>query len=184
MSNSFTRIEPQSHKVPCITIIGMPGVGKSTVGLALAEELVWAFVDSDYVIESVYGVPLQQVTDAMSKEEFLDVEMEVVSSLRLFRTVIATGGSVIYRDKAMQHLRALGPIVYLRAPLKVLLERIARNPERGIAIAPGQTIEDLFNERAALYDKYAHCTLDVNAYTPTECARYILHLLRTNHLMP
>ncbi len=183
MSNCFSPATPKSHKTPCVSLVGMPGVGKSTVGLALAKYLQWSFVDSDYVMESLYGVPLQSVTDAMSKEEFLDVEMEVVASLRLFRTVIATGGSVIYRERAMQNLRSLGPIVYLSAGLPLLLERIARNPDRGIAIAPGQTIEDLFNERAELYTKYAQCTIDAEALEPDDCAKAIAHSLRVNSFL-
>ncbi len=184
MSSRFVPTPAQSHKTPCITIIGMPGVGKSTVGTALAKALDWGFVDSDYVIEALYGVQLQNVTDAMTKEQFLDLEGQAVKSLRLFRTVIATGGSVIYREQAMAHLRSLGPIVYLQAPLELILERIARNPQRGIAIAPGQTIEDLFEERAALYTKYAQCSLEVSQYSPEECAKTLIHLLRTEHLMP
>ncbi len=180
----FTPTPPKSHKTPCITLIGMPGIGKSTVGLALAQALGWAFVDTDYVIESLYGVPLQKVTDAMSKDAFLDVEGQVIESLRLFRSVIGTGGSVIYREKAMAHLRSLGPVAYLHAPLPLILERIARNPQRGIAIAPGQTIEDLFEERAALYKKYAQCSLEVSDFTPEECAKALIHLLRTERLMP
>ncbi len=181
MSEYFAPASPKSHKTPCISLVGMPGVGKSTVGLALAQHLQWSFVDSDYVIESLYGVPLQSVTDAMSKEEFLDLEMEVVASLRLYRTVIATGGSVVYRERAMQNLQKLGPIVYLSAGLPLILERIARNPERGIAIAPGQTIEDLFIERAALYEKYSQCNLDIEKLEPEDCAKTILHTLRVNN---
>ncbi len=183
MSPLFTPAPAKSHKTPCITLIGMPGIGKSTVGLALSQFLDWAFVDTDYIIESLYGVPLQQVTDAMTKEEFLDVEGQVIESLRLFRSVIATGGSVIYREAAMKHLRSLGPVVYLHAPLDLILERIARNPQRGIAIAPGQTIEDLFRERKALYTKYAQCSLDVTELAPEECAKSLMHLLRTEHLL-
>ncbi len=183
MTSTFTPTSPQSHKTPCITLIGMPGIGKSTVGMALAKQLDWAFVDTDYVIESLYGVPLQEVTDAMTKEEFLDVEGQVIASLRLFRTVVATGGSVIYREPAMMHLRSMGPVAYLHAPLELILERIARNPQRGIAIAPGQTIEDLFEERAALYTKYAQCSLDVTTLSPEECAKALLHLLRTEQLL-
>ncbi len=183
MSENFVPVPAKTHKIPCISLIGMPGVGKSTVGTALALQLQWAFVDSDYIIESLYGVPLQQVTDVMSKEEFLDVEMDVVASLRLFRTVIATGGSVVYRQKAMKHLQSLGPIVFLRSPLPLILERIARNPQRGIAIAPGQTIEDLFTERSALYTEYSSCILDVDDMSPEECAKAIMHLLHTHHLM-
>ncbi len=182
MAGYFTPAAPKSYKTPCISLIGMPGVGKSTVGLALAKHLNWSFVDSDYVMESLYGVPLQSVADAMTKDEFLDVEMEVLSSLRLFRTVIGTGGSVVYRDKAMLHLQSLGPVVYLHSPLPLILERIARNPDRGIAIAPGQTIEDLFNERAELYNKYCNCRLSVENLEPAECAKSILHMLRVNNI--
>ncbi len=181
MPEHFEPAPPKSHKTPCITLVGMPGVGKSTVGLALAKYLQWSFVDSDYVIESLYGVPLQSVTDAMSKEAFLDLEMTVVASLRLYRTIIATGGSVVYRDKAMQHLQSLGPIVHLETGLPLILERIARNPDRGIAIAPGQSIEDLFVERAELYKKHSHCSIDVETLEPDECAKAIVHLLRVNN---
>ncbi len=184
MPQYFRPDKPVSHKTPCISLVGMPGAGKSTIGAALAHELAWAFVDSDFVIESLYGVPLQGVTDAMSKEEFLDVEMQVIASLRLFRTVIATGGSVIYREKAMRHLQGLGPIVYLQATMPTIVERIARNPQRGIAIAPGQTLDDLFQERAALYTKYANCQINVETLTPEECAKAILHVLDAEHLMP
>ncbi len=180
----FHPAKPVSYKTPCITLVGMPGVGKSTIGAALAKELDWAFVDSDFVIESLYGVPLQSVTDAMSKEEFLDVEMHVVASLRLFRSVIATGGSVVYRQKTMEHLQQLGPIVYLHANLSTIIERIAHNPQRGIAIAPGQTIEDLFQERAALYNTYAHCNIDAESMDPENCAKAIMHTLRLHNLMP
>ncbi len=183
MTKIFSHIDPKSLKVPCITYIGMPGVGKSTIGCALAKKIDYAFVDTDHVIESLYGVPLQDITDAVSKDEFLDIEGQVINSLRLFRAIIATGGSVVYRESAMRHLRSLGPVIYLQAPLDRILERIARNPQRGIAIAPGQTIEDLFEERAKLYSQYANCTLEVKDYTPEECAMSSLHILRNQRLL-
>ena len=134
-----------SIKVPgltedkCVTLIGMAGAGKSTGARAVAERLGWAYVDTDYLIESTYGARLQDVTDALDKESFLDVEAKVILSLRMQRAVLATGGSVVYRPEAMRYLASLGPVVFLDVPLPIILERIARKPDRGLAIAPGQT---------------------------------------------
>lgn len=152
-------IRRPEHPDPCIAIIGMAGSGKSTLGQALAARLGYAFVDTDNLMEAAYGAPLQAITDAISGEDFLDLEGRFVSSLRMGRAVISTGGSVVYRDAAMQHLRSLGPIVSLDAPLRVIQERIALKPDRGLVIAEGQTIEELYNERSALYNRYAdiHC---------------------------
>lgn len=170
--NTFTPITPVGPQVPCISLIGMAGCGKSTIGRALAAELGWAFADSDHLIEALYGAPLQGVTDELDKETFLDVESAVISMLNLRRTVLATGGSAVYRDAGMQRLLSLGPLVHLVVPLSVIEERIARNPDRGLAIAPGQTIGDLFREREALYARYA--TLRCDALQPPErCARWI-----------
>jgi len=88
--------------------------------------------------------------------------------------VLATGGSVVYRENAMAHLRSLGPLAYLDVPLPIILERIARNPLRGLAIAPGQSVEDLFREREALYARYADYTINAGALLPESCAKAIL----------
>ena len=171
---SFDRIAPPSKAAPCISLIGMAGVGKSTIGMLLARELDWAFVDSDHLIEALYGTRLQTITDELGKEAFLDVEDGVVSSLRLQRTVIATGGSVVYRERCMRRLQEMGPIIYLDAPLEIIEERIARNPQRGLAIAPGQSIADIFYEREALYRKYCSLRCATHPYTPAQCVRWIL----------
>lgn len=184
MSATFIQQSPKSHKVPCITLVGMPGAGKSTVGLALAQHLQWGFVDTDCIIEATYGVPLQKITDAMTKEEFLEVEAVVIASLRLFRVVLATGGSVVYRKTAMQHLRSLGPVVHLHVDLPTLEERIARKPDRGLAIAPGQTIRDIYEERQALYACYAQCRINATTLNPADCVQAVVHSLRSASLMP
>lgn len=168
---------PKLPDKSCVIFIGMAGAGKTTVGRMVAEALGWAFADSDHIIEAAYAAPLQDVADAMSKEEFIDLEAEIVQSLRLQRTVIATGGSVIYREKTMQHLASLGPVVYLDVPMADILERIARNPDRGLAIAPGQTIEDLFREREALYRRYAGVCVASEGMTPAETACAVLNAL-------
>ena len=158
----------------CITLIGMAGAGKSTLGKLLAHELGWMFIDTDHLIEAQYGTNLQAVTDSMTKEEFLDVECSVVSNLRASRCVIATGGSVVYREPAMVHLNELGPVCHLEVELETILERIARNPDRGLAIAPGQTVEDLFFEREALYKKYARVGVPCKGKTPEQCVTALL----------
>lgn len=158
---------------PCISIIGMAGAGKSTVGQALARLLDWAFMDSDYLMEALYASRLQGVTDELSKDAFLDLEGCVVGSVRAPRTVLATGGSVIYREETMRRLARLGPVVHLEVPFAVIEERVARNPERGLAIAPGQTLRGLFEEREALYRRYADVQCPALGRTPQQCAEWI-----------
>ena len=157
----------------------MAGAGKSTVGEALARRLGWAFMDSDHLIESIYAARLQDVTAALGKDAFLDVEASVISAIKAHRTVIATGGSVVYREKAMRHLASLGPLVHLAVPLQTVEERIARNPQRGLAIAPGQTLRDIFLERQDLYTRYATLCCEAACKTPQECVNWIV-----SHLPP
>jgi len=168
----------QAHdKLACISIIGMAGAGKSTVAYTLAKHISWSLIDTDHIIEATYGTDLQNIADALTKEEFLNTEAHCIKNLRLNRSVIATGGSAVYRDEAMKHLASLGPIVHLKVDLALILKRIAKNPNRGLAIAEGQTIEDLFYERESLYQKYAHYTLQADKLSPTECANNIINLL-------
>lgn len=143
------------YETQCVSIIGMAGAGKSTMGRELSKLLGWIYVDSDNLIEAAYGARLQNIADALSKEEFLDLEEVAIKRIRMQRCVIATGGSVVYRPSAVEHLRSLGPLLYLEVPLELVLERIARKPDRGLAIAPGQTVEDLFHERRLLYEQAA-----------------------------
>lgn len=168
---------------PCVTLIGMAGSGKSTIGQALARHLGYAFMDTDYLIEAAYGVPLQQVSEALPGKAFLDMEARFICSLRAGRTVIATGGSVVYRDEAMQHLRSLGPIINLEVGLAVIQRRIAVNPNRGLVIAPGQTIADLYNERSLLYNKYADICCAANK-SPEGCAAWIADQLPAGMRQP
>lgn len=174
-AHSLVRVKPEG----CVTLIGMAGSGKTTVGKALAAELGWVQVDVDHVIEAAYGTRLQDVTDSMSKEEFLDVEADVVCKLNVQRTVLSPGGSAVYRQRAVDHLRSLGPIVFLDVPTPTLVYRISLNPERGLAIAPGQTIEDLIAERAAMYDAAADFHLKADGLDPQECAKAIVDWLCT-----
>ncbi len=145
----------------CISLIGMPGVGKTSTGSQLAQLFSFVHLDTDYIIESIYGVELQTIADNLTKNEFLDLESEVLEKLYVKKALLSTGGSVVYRDLGMHKLKSLGPCIFLKANLDLILERIALNPDRGLAIAPGQTIEDLYNERMELYSRYADYTIEV-----------------------
>ena len=179
---ALSLISPSGPRRACISLIGMAGAGKSTVGRHLARLLDWKLVDTDQIIESVYGVPLQDLTDTFGKDAFLDVEAAVICAIKAHRVVLATGGSVVYRERAMSHLRSLGPVAYLDVPLPVILERIARNPLRGLAIAPGQSVEDLFREREALYARYADCSVNASGLSPEACAKAVLERIPAHSL--
>lgn len=137
-----------------------------------------AHMDTDALIEAHYGTRLQAVTDSMGKEEFLDVEGYIIGTVLAANTVISTGGSVVYRPNAVRRLRELGPVVYLRVGLPVILERIAKAPDRGIAIAPGETIEDLYHERARLYESAANLIFEPEEQSVQLNAEKLAHLLK------
>lgn len=162
------------QKDRCLILIGMPGAGKSTIGLTLAAMLHYAFIDTDFLIESIYARRLQDVTDALRREKFRDVECDVICALQAHNCVIATGGSVIYRARAMAHLAMLGHIIHLDSPLATIVERVALNPERGISCGPGQSLQDLYRERMALYSQYAEKAYNTEQMDPDVCARKII----------
>ncbi len=143
-----------------ITLIGMPGVGKSTVGVVLAKALGLAFIDTDLVIQEQTGLLLQQIIDTKGLEAFARIEEDVLSGLQVTNSVVSTGGSAVYSDKAMKHLAAGGPVVYLRASCEEIISRINNLDSRGIALKPGYTLETLYAERVPLYEKYADITVD------------------------
>ena len=143
-----------------IVLIGMPGVGKSTVGVVLAKKLGYRFLDSDLVIQDKTGKMLHEIISEQGTESFLRVEEEINASLDCDRTVIATGGSVVYGPKAMEHLSQIGKVVYLKLSCDAIAERLGDLNERGVALKDGQTLQDLYNERVPLYEKYANITVD------------------------
>lgn len=144
---------------PNIVLIGMPGAGKSTVGVLLAKALSLAFMDTDVVIQSLEGRRLQEILDAEGVDSFRRIEERHVLALRCEGHVIATGGSVVYSDAAMAHLRRGGLVVYLDVPLALLAVRLGNLPTRGVARAAGQSIESLQAEREPLYRRYADVTI-------------------------
>ena len=171
--NSQRLVSAPRDSLPCVILIGMAGSGKSTIGARLAQEMDWALLDSDALMEALYGCRLQDLTDALPRDAFLDVECAVICAIRAQRTVIATGGSVVYREAAMRHLASLGPVVHLDVPLPEIERRIARNPQRGLSLGPGQSVADLHRERAPLYAAWARLRCDAARGTPARCARWI-----------
>ena len=143
-----------------IILIGMPGSGKSSVGVVLAKAMGYGFVDGDLLIQQREGALLQDILDSRGVEAFLDLEGEVLSSLACSRCVIAPGGSCVCREGAMAHLRSLGTVVYLSLSLAEVEGRIHNLDSRGIALQPGQTLADVYACRAPLYEKYAHLTVE------------------------
>ena len=170
----FTKVEREESKVPCISLIGIAGAGKSTLAPLLAESLGWAHLDSDRHIEAYYAMPLQAVYDEFGPEKFLEIEGRLVSELMLHRTVVSTGGSVVYSREAVAKLKVLGPVVHLDIAEKTFLERVGDGAERGLAIAPGLTMRDLYREREPLYRDAADITVRTDDCQPDECVRRIL----------
>ena len=151
-----------------IILIGMPGAGKSTVGVLLAKVLGCGFVDVDLLIQEREGALLQEILDSRGTAAFLDVEEKAVLSLDCRHTIIAPGGSAMCREGAARHLRGLGPVVYLNVPLEELLRRIRNMAQRGIAMEPGQTLADVLAYRDPLYRKYANLIVDCPEGQPLE----------------
>ena len=142
-----------------IILIGMPGCGKSTVGVILAKVMGMHFCDTDIVIQEREGRKLQEIINADGNDAFLDCERRALLSIDVENTVIATGGSAIYSDEAMKHLKKSGKVVYLKVSEAEIERRLADFAARGVAIKDGMTVLDLYNERVPLYEKYADITV-------------------------
>lgn len=143
-----------------IVLIGMPGSGKSTVGVLLAKRLGYSFVDVDLVIQEKEGKLLKEIIEEQGEGGFLEVEERVNAELEVTRTVIAPGGSVIYGRKAMEHLKSIGTVVYLKINCEELTRRLGNLKDRGVVLREGMTLKDLLEERIPYYERYADVTLD------------------------
>lgn len=143
-----------------LILIGMPGVGKSTVGVVLAKKLGYGFLDSDLVIQERFGKLLHELIDELGVTGFWKAEEEVNASLERTRSVIATGGSAVYGAQAMEHFMQIGRIVYLKLGFEELKERLGDLKERGVTLREGQDLASLLAERTPLYEKYAQITID------------------------
>lgn len=138
-----------------IVLIGMPGIGKSTVGVILAKVLGYQFLDADLLIQEQEGKLLKDIIAEVGTDGFIQVENRVNANINCTKTIIATGGSVIYGQEAMEHLKEIGIVVYLEVPFPILKKRLSDIKGRGVVLKDGQTLYDLFVERTPLYEKYA-----------------------------
>jgi shikimate kinase len=141
----------------------MPGAGKSTVGVILAKQLSMDFVDTDLLIQRRVGSDLQSIVNGQGYLALRAIEEEVILSLSVHHTVIATGGSAVYSSRAMGHLRSGGQCIYLELSIQGLIKRIYNYETRGIAAPPGTTLQSLFDERTKLYREYGDLTIDCEA---------------------
>jgi len=155
-------------------LTGMPGAGKSTVGVLLAKTLGFEFVDTDLVIQRRTGRLLQEIIDADGIEEFLREEEKAILSVGdISGAVIATGGSAVYGETAMQRLKENGRVYYLSLPMEEIEKRLVNIKTRGIAMRRGERIQDVYNERRALYERYADFTVHCGGKTAEDTVREI-----------
>ena len=163
-----------------IVLIGMPGVGKSTVGVILAKVLGYQFVDSELIIQKEEAKLLKEIIAEVGTEGFIEVENRVNASLAVTKSIIATGGSVVYGKEAMEHLREIGTIVYLSLPFEEIDKRLSDIKGRGVVLREGQTLRDLFEERKVLYEQYADIQIDETGLNVEETINAILESRDTN----
>lgn len=161
-----------------IVLIGMPGSGKSTVGVVLAKYLGYSFVDSDLVIQDTYGKLLHELINEHGVEGFWKLENDVNASLDKKRCIIATGGSAVYGGEAMEHLREIGTVVYLKLPYEEVAERLGDLNARGVTLRSGQDLKALYGERVPLYEKYAHIIVDCDGLMLREVVRAVAEAVK------
>lgn len=151
-----------------IILIGMPGCGKSTIGILAAKVLCLSFLDTDLLLQQSCGRRLQEVIDTEGLGAFREFERSVLRDLSVSHTLVATGGSAVYYPDAMEHLREIGTVVYLRSSLSRVKMNLRDFSSRGIVMPKGMTIDDLYAERSPLYERYAHIVVDVDSSDITE----------------
>jgi shikimate kinase len=160
-----------------ITLIGMPGVGKSTLGVVLAKVLGYEFLDSDLLIQKQEKKKLYEIIAESGIEGFQEIENRVNASIDTDQSVIATGGSVVYCKDAMEHLKSIGKVVYLEISLQALHKRLGNLEKRGVVLKDGQTLADLYKERIPLYEKYADLVINIEGKDLEESLQTILDTL-------
>ena len=156
-----------------IILIGMPGCGNSTVGVVLAKALGMDFIDSDLVIQKEMGAKLSQLIDQHGDAGFREIENRINAAMEAENSIIATGGSVVYGEDAMRHLKDIGTVVYLKLSYEAIEDRLGDLHARGVTIQPGWTLRDLYNERVPLYEKWADVTVDCEQLRLREVVAYI-----------
>ncbi len=177
--NNWGNQMPKSYKN--IVLIGMPGSGKSTIGVLLAKAIGMAFIDTDLLIQQQENRLLQDIISEQGIAGFLAIEEAVLLKLEVVNTVVATGGSVIYSNKAMEHLKRNNLVVYLHVDYPELEQRITDMDTRGIVMTKGQKLVDVYNERIEYYQKYADLMLDSTGISIEETLRRLVSLLKNKN---
>ena len=157
-----------------IILIGMPAAGKSTIGVLLAKTTLKSFVDTDLTIQSRYGCGLCDIIEKEGTDAFLKIENDIICSENYKHSVVATGGSAVYGEEAMAHLKADGIAVYLEISLDEIRKRIGNITTRGVAMKNGSTLDELYKERLPLYNKYADITINCEGKTAEEIVTEIV----------
>lgn len=160
-----------------VVLIGMPGAGKSTAGVVLAKTLGMNFIDTDLLIQAQTKQKLQDIIDRQGTERFLQIENEVVRKIDVEDSVIATGGSVVFGEEAMQNLRKKGIILYLQLSAGTIVRRLGNIRTRGIAMPPGMTVQELFQKRTPLYETYADIIVPAEGKTLEQTVALMVQLL-------
>ena len=175
---AFDNLDYERKKVKDnIVLIGMPGCGKSTVGIVLAKALGYQFLDSDLLIQNREKRLLCEIIEQEGLDRFNQIEEEVNASIQAKRTVIATGGSVVYGPSAMGHLKEIGTVVYMKLSLPAVQERLGDLTRRGVSFRPNQTLSDLYEERIPLYEKYADHIVDEEGMDIRRVVRKITQII-------
>ena len=160
-----------------IVLIGMPAVGKSTIGVLLAKSLLLSFTDTDLLIQEKYKKSLCDIIKDNGTKAFLNIEEDIILNADFKNSVIATGGSAVFGERAMNQLKENGVIVYLSLPIDEIKRRIGDIKSRGVVLTNGNTVDDIFKERKPLYEKYADIRFDCDNLTAEECVEKIIQLL-------
>lgn len=163
-----------------VILIGMPAVGKTTFGKRIANQLNMQFLDTDDVIREKCMTTLPMLLEKHGLEGFKKIEERIILDCAKQDLVIATGGSAVYGQKAMEYLKSTGTVVYLKISYDEISKRLKRAKSRGVAMQEGQTLLDLYNERTILYEKYADVTVDVDGLTSDEAVAKCIEKLNIN----
>lgn len=166
-----------------IILIGMPGCGKSTIGVVLAKMLGMDFLDSDVFIQNNEKRKLQEIIDSEGNEKFLEIEKENILKIDVDNTVIATGGSIVLKDEAMKHLKKNGKCLFIDVSYHILKKRIFNLDTRGIAMKQDQTIKDVYNERLPFYKKYADATIKSGNENRNETIKKAINIIKKNNFI-
>ncbi len=161
-----------------IVLIGMPGVGKSTIGVILAKVLGYKFIDTDLIIQEKEQKLLSELIAENGVEGFIEIENKINSELKADKSVIATGGSVVYGTDAMENLKNIGKVIYLKQDFENIQKRVQNIKGRGVVLKENQTFEDLYKERSILYDKYADIVIEEGNLNVEETLKKLLDMLK------